>query len=101
MNEVRIAVIGFGNMGSAHAAAIAAGKVEGLRLAAVCDCSEQRLRFAAGLYPDLPLYEDYRACLATDIDAALIAVPHPMHAQIALDALAAGRHALTEISHTG
>ena len=48
-------------------------------------------------------YEDYRALLAIDeIDAVVIAVPQQRRPQIALDALAAGKHVLSEkpISNT-
>ena len=96
MNELRMAVIGYGNMGSAHAAAIAAGKVEGMRLCAVCDIDPLRLSAAGKRHPDAARFEDYRDCLAGPVDAVIIAVPHPMHAEIALAALAAGRHVLTE-----
>ena len=37
MNKVRVAVIGAGNMGSAHAKHIADGGVAGMELVAVCD----------------------------------------------------------------
>ena len=37
MDGIRTAVIGIGNMGSAHAACLYEGKIPGLKLAAVCD----------------------------------------------------------------
>ena len=33
MREVRLAIVGFGNMGSAHAACVHSGKIQGLRMA--------------------------------------------------------------------
>lgn len=51
MNEVRAGVIGIGNMGSAHAAQIYDGKVENLRLCAVCELDENKLRWAEKRLP--------------------------------------------------
>ena len=97
MQNIRTAVIGYGNMGSAHAAAIAAGKVPGLELTAICDCAPERLKAAKERYPDLWFYDEYRAMLTLRVaEAVIIAVPHPMHAEIAMAALRAGMHVLTE-----
>ena len=38
-NKIRIGIVGVGNIGSAHAATLYEGKVEGAVLAAVCDTS--------------------------------------------------------------
>ena len=46
MNTVRFGVIGVGNIGTAHAACLAAGKIEGAALAAVCDTDPSRRAFA-------------------------------------------------------
>ncbi len=35
--NIKVGVIGIGNMGSAHAACVAGGKIQGMELAAVCD----------------------------------------------------------------
>ena len=96
MADLKIGVVGFGNMGRAHAGGFARGLVEGARLVALCDCAPERLKLAAEIHPNVPRFEDYHACLASDIDAVLVAVPHPMHGEIALAALAAGKHVLTE-----
>ena len=97
MRQIGTAVIGFGNMGSAHAAAIAGGRVPGLRLTAVCDTDPARLRAAGALYPDARRFDDARALFAARAaEAVIVAVPHPMHAAIAMEALAAGCHVLTE-----
>jgi len=97
MSPLSIAVIGYGNMGSAHAAAIARGEVDGMRLAAICDTDAERLAAAGQRHPDTPLYADAQPLLASsDIDAVLIAVPHPSHADIGMAAFRAGKHVLTE-----
>ena len=37
MNKIRTAVIGIGNMGTAHATCLFEGRIDGMELAAVCD----------------------------------------------------------------
>ena len=41
---ISVGLIGIGNMGSAHASAVGGGRIRGLRLAAVCDIDEVRLK---------------------------------------------------------
>ena len=97
MNEVRLAIVGFGNMGSAHAACVHSGKIQGLRLAAVCDISEVRRTLCREKYPDVPVFSDAREMFASGLaDAALVAVPHRLHAEIGIQAIQAGLHLLSE-----
>lgn len=97
MNEVRVGIIGVGNMGSAHAANIYDGKVRDLRLAAVCDEREAKLCWAKGRLSGVKQYRDYREMLASgELDAVIIATPHPLHPVIAKEAFKAGLHVLTE-----
>ncbi len=98
MDRIRMGVIGIGNMGSAHAMQIHRGRVEGMELTAVCDIDPGRLAWAAAeLGEDVKRYAEYHGLLASgDVDAVLIAVPHPLHPVMAQDALRAGLHVLTE-----
>lgn len=97
MNKVRVAVIGIGNMGTAHAACLYEGKIDGMELAAVCDVSPARLAECERRFPEVPRFSDWRVLTADrTVDAAIIAVPHPMHADIAIEMLKAGKHVLTE-----
>ena len=97
MDEVRLAIVGFGNMGSAHAACVHSGKIQGLRLAAVCDISEVRRTLCREKYPDVPVFSDAREMFASGLaDAALVAVPHRLHAEIGIQAIQAGLHLLSE-----
>ena len=97
MPEVRAAVIGVGNMGFAHASCLHSGGVQGMRLTAVCDVEPARLAACRERFPGVRCYEDYRALLSGgEADAVIVAVPHPLHARIAADALRAGFHALVE-----
>ena len=96
-DSIRIAIIGVGNMGSAHAQCIASGQVEGLTLAAVCDIQESRLQWCAERFPDVPRFINWHDLLISNIaEAILIATPHPLHAEIAAAALRAGLHVLSE-----
>ena len=42
MDTIRVGIIGIGNMGSAHAACVAGGKIEGMELVAVCDLVKEK-----------------------------------------------------------
>lgn len=97
MNQVRIGIVGIGNMGSAHLACIAAGKINGLSVTCVCDSNPNRLALCAEKYPEIRTFSDYEEMLDKgNLDAVLIAVPHRLHAQMAIKALEAGLHVLVE-----
>ena len=97
MEKIRIGIVGIGNMGSAHAVSVYAGRIEGLTLAAVCDIDEAKCRWAAQHLPGVPCYTDYEDMLAeAKLDAVLIAAPHYAHPPMAEAAFARGLHVLTE-----
>ena len=95
-NKIRFGIVGVGNIGSAHAATLYSGKVEGAVLAALCDCSEAVRARCAQNYPDVPIYSDPETLFDSDVDAVLIAVPHPSHGDLAIRAFEKGKHVLTE-----
>ncbi len=93
MSAINTLIIGVGNMGSAHAACIGGGKIKNMRLYAVCDINADCL----SNYHDAVLYTDWKqAVLDKNVDAVIIAVPHPLHADIAIFALNHGKHVLVE-----
>ena len=97
MDEIRVGVIGIGNMGTAHAATISQGTIQGMKLTAVCDVNPARLEVCAERFPQAARFDSWPALLESGIaDAVIVAVPHPMHAEIASAALRAGLHVLTE-----
>ncbi len=96
MNNITVGVIGIGNMGFAHATCIADGKVDGMKLHAVCDIDPARTALFTETHPSVAAYSDYNELIRSGVDAVIIAVPHPLHAQIAEEALAAGLHVLVE-----
>ena len=96
LHQMRAAVIGYGGIGSAHTACIAQGKVPGMQLAAVCDVNPAKLAVVAERFPGVRCAADFHDLLDGSIDAVIIAVPHPMHCEIAAECLRAGLHVLTE-----
>lgn len=98
MDQVRLGIIGIGNMGSDHAKSLAAGKVPDILLTAVADRREARRRWARENLPgDILIFEEGTDLIADDTcDAVLIAVPHYQHPGLAIAAFASGRHVLCE-----
>ena len=97
MERLNVGIIGIGNMGSAHLNCIKGGNVPGITVSAVCDIDTQKLSLAKEKYSDLDCFENYRDLLDDgSIDAVIIAVPHPMHAEIAIEALNKEKHVLLE-----
>lgn len=98
MDQVRLGIIGIGNMGSDHAKSLAAGKVPDILLTAVADRREARRRWARENLPgDILIFEEGTDLIADDAcDAVLIAVPHYQHPGLAIAAFARGRHVLCE-----
>lgn len=93
---VRMGIIGFGNMGQAHAKNIASSIVPDMTLAAVCDTDPAKAEKARELY-DIPVYTNDDDILNSSIvDAVLIAVPHYSHPPIAIKAFEKGLNVLTE-----
>lgn len=97
MKTIRTAVIGVGNMGSAHASCIASGKIDGLVLSALCDVAPDRQAYCRERHPDVPCFASVEDMLRSGAaDAAIVAVPHPAHSVIATAVLEAGLHVLVE-----
>ena len=97
MEQLRTAVIGYGNMGTAHAACLAEGRIDGMRLTAVCDTNPSRLETARRRHPGVACHEHMDSLLDSGCaDAVIVAVPHPLHAELAMMALRRGLHVLVE-----
>jgi predicted dehydrogenase len=93
--EIGIGIIGCGAMGREHAGNLR--PLSGARLAAISDPVEaaRRRLIAAGDVPHA--YADYHDLLERpDVDAVIITVPNALHRDVALAALAAGKHVLLE-----
>lgn len=97
MNGVKVGIIGIGNMGSAHLRMITGGNIPDMTVTAVCDINPERLKAAKAEHPDIAAFGDYTDLLKnSDTNAVIIAVPHPLHAKIAIEAFEYGKHVLVE-----
>jgi predicted dehydrogenase len=91
-----VAVAGVGRAGMVHARNFASG-VGGARLVALADPSEDALAAAAAETGCERTFSDPLDAVATDeVDAVVIASPTFTHAEVAVAALAAGKHVLCE-----
>lgn len=94
MEKVRFGIIGLGNMGSSHVNFI--NQLPQCELTAVCDWKEEKLKHP-GLGDNVKRYTDDDEFFAdADFDALLVAVPHYQHVELALRAMALGKHVLIE-----
>ncbi len=94
MDQVRIAVIGIGNIGNLHLQLI--GQIPQFKLTAVCDIVPEKANAAAEKY-GVKAYYDSNALLADHIaDAVTIGTPHYAHTTIGIAALNSGHHVLVE-----
>jgi UDP-N-acetyl-2-amino-2-deoxyglucuronate dehydrogenase len=91
---VRFGLIGCGRVAPRHAQSFA--QLAQTRLVAVADVKRSRADHFGAEY-GVSAHYDYRALLdRADVDAVSICVPSGLHAQVALDALDAGKHVLVE-----
>jgi predicted dehydrogenase len=91
--EVRIGIVGMGNMGRSHAGLLREGKVKGACLGAVSDVCAPSMES----FPDVPQFRDPDQILRSGkVDAVLIATPHFSHTEIGIAALKQGLHVLVE-----
>lgn len=93
MSNVRIGIVGLGNMGKAHLNSIRAGKVEGLKVTALCESVGTLPKLIEGEHA----FTDVNAMIRSGrIDAILICTPHFSHTSIGIEALKNGIHVLVE-----
>jgi len=94
MSELGIAVIGAGRMGAFHIETLE--KIETARLTAIAEPNEALARERIGRRP-IAWFKDYRDVVSQpNVDAVCVCAPSNRHAQIALAAIAAGKHVLVE-----
>ena len=107
MKEVRFGLIGLGAMGMAHAKTLLSSVPDARLCAAVTTSEAHKAELLA-----LPGASDVRVFATAAemyasglIDAVLIATPHRLHVQQAVEAFRAGMHVLLEkpmgVSHAG
>ena len=97
MEEIRLGIVGMGNMGFAHAKCIYRREIIGLRLTAVCDIQKERLEQCSTELSGVKCYKNFCDMLdGSLVDAVLIATPHPHHSEMAIAAFQKGLHVLVE-----
>ena len=98
MQEIRFAIIGFGNMGIPEAKMFFDGEVIGAQLTAVCDNNPEKLNMARRIFGDKVAYFERTIDLfeAGICDAVHIATPHYDHPTIAIEAFRYNLHVLIE-----
>ncbi|PIQ82395.1 MAG: UDP-N-acetyl-D-glucosamine dehydrogenase [Candidatus Omnitrophica bacterium CG11_big_fil_rev_8_21_14_0_20_64_10] len=92
MKRTLVAVIGVGHLGAIHSRVYS--QLKQARLVAVCDTDRSRAEAAARQF-GCRAETDYRKILS-EVEAASIAVPTPLHFPIARDCIKAGLHLLIE-----
>ena len=94
MKPMLVAIIGCGWAGVRHARAFVN---QGASVAWAVELDATRARAVASLQPDTRISADYREALGDpDLDAVDICLPHHLHARIAIEAVAHGKHVLCE-----
>jgi len=92
---MRVGIIGYGGWGGIHAASVAGLKDHDL-IAIACHSEETATR-ARGEHPEAQVFTDYRRLLALkEVQAVHVVVPSYLHVEVALAAIAAGKHVLLE-----
>lgn len=93
--KINVAVIGLGSWGREIVTALS--QEPHSHVAAICDNYPAFVRRTATLAPDAKPVEDYKAILADKtIPAVVISTPTQKHKEIAIEALAAGKHVYCE-----
>lgn len=94
VERMRFAVIGINGQGRAHLRALK--ETPEAELVAVCDVNEAAAQARSAEY-GVPYFTSYEDLLKQDnVEAVTLALPHYLHATVAIAALQAGKHVVTE-----
>lgn len=95
-SKVRVAVIGCGAIAQVvHLPLLS--KMSDIQLLALSDPDKTKLAMLADKYGVPQFFTDHQQCLKLDeVDAVHICTPNHLHAEMAIDALCAGKHVLVE-----
>ena len=98
MEQVRLGIVGLGNMGASHAKKIYAGECPEIVLTAVADIKPEKQQWTLEtLGEDVKFFSDAEQMFDSGlIDAALIAIPHYDHPTYAIMAMRRGLHVMVE-----
>ena len=96
-NQVRLGIIGVGNMGLGHIKNATQGKMPEIAITCVADLDEKKFDKVKELLPDVVCFSTAEALIDSGLcDAVLIATPHYFHPPIAIYALKKGIHVMSE-----
>lgn len=98
MEQVKLGIIGIGNMGTNHCNSILAGHLPEFVLCAAADLRQSRRDWAQTALPeDVTVFEDGDSLISSGLcDAVLIATPHYEHPRLVMLALEHGLHVMCE-----
>lgn len=98
MSDVRIGIIGVGNMGTQHANYLRNNQIKGAKLTAVLDHNEDRAQWLRGAFGEgVAVFTKEDEFFNADlVDAVLIATPHYSHPELAIKSFEHGLHVLSE-----
>jgi predicted dehydrogenase len=98
MEQVKLGIIGIGNMGSGHVKSLLEAKLPELTITAVADRQESRRTWAKETLPEsVTIFEEGTELIDSGVcDAVLIVVPHYQHPELTIYALDHGLHVLCE-----
>lgn len=96
-NQVRLGIIGVGNMGLGHINNAVKGRTPEIAITCVADIDPKKFEKTKELLPDVVCFPTAEALIDSGLcDAVLIATPHYFHPPIAIYALKKGIHVMSE-----
>ena len=101
MEKIKFGIVGVGNQGSNYALNLfEKGKIENGVLTALCDCNPVKLEAVRAKLADpdsVRYFENYADLLESgSCDAVIIAVPHELHPEMVMQALAKDVHVISD-----
>src|ERR1041384_3577505 len=97
MQRLRVGIVGCGEVTQIMHLPSLAQLAEQFAVTALCDVSGHVLQTVGDQWRVAKRYHDYQdLMLQDDVDAVLVANPDAYHAEVALAAIAAGKHVLIE-----
>lgn len=98
MGQIKLGIIGLGNMGTGHAGNVTGGKCPDITLTAVADINPDRIEWGKNNLPgEITYFDDAIKMLDSGlIDACIIAVPHYDHPKYAMECMKRGINVMVE-----
>jgi len=98
MIEIKLAIIGLGNMGRKYAQDIISKKVSGIKLVAICARNPEQVNWIhQNIGTDTLIFPSAESLFESNtVDAVLISTPHSSHPSLAIQAFEKGLHVLIE-----